>query len=103
MIMTREQFIATSGVQVQTLEFWIEQEWLIPDQTPSGPTFTEVEVARARLIQDLTSDLGVNEEGVDVILHLARYTVCAGRCSKFTRAVKGAIPTILVKQTRFWS
>lgn len=70
MIMTREQFIATSGVQVQTLEFWIEQEWLIPDQTPSGPTFTEVEVARARLIQDLTLNLGVNEEGVDVILHL---------------------------------
>jgi chaperone modulatory protein CbpM len=70
MIMTREQFIATSGVQVQTLEFWIEQEWLIPDQTPSGPTFTEVEVARARLIQDLISNLGVNEEGVDVILHL---------------------------------
>jgi len=70
MIMTREQFIATSGVQVQTLEFWIEQEWLIPDQTPSGPTFTEVEVARARLIQDLISNLGVNEEGVAVILHL---------------------------------
>ena len=70
MIMTREQFIATSGVRVQTLEFWIEQEWLIPDQTPTGPTFTEVEVARARLIQDLTSNLGVNEEGVDIILHL---------------------------------
>lgn len=70
MIMTREQFIATSGVQVQTLEFWIEQEWLIPDQAPGGPTFTEVEVARARLIQDLTSNLGVNEEGVDIILHL---------------------------------
>lgn len=70
MIMTREQFIATSGIEVQTLEFWIEQEWLIPDQTPSGPTFTEVEVARARLIQDLTSDLGVNDAGVDVILHL---------------------------------
>ena len=70
MIMTREEFIATSGVQVQTLEFWIEQEWVIPDQTPGGPTFTEVEVARARLIQDLTSNLGVNEEGVDIILHL---------------------------------
>lgn len=70
MIMTREQFIATSGVQVQTLEFWIEQEWLIPEQTNSGPTFSEVEVARARLIQDLTDDFGVNHEGIDVILHL---------------------------------
>ena len=70
MIMTQEQFIATSGVQIQTLEFWIEQEWLVPDQMPSGPTFTEVEVVGARLIQDLTSNLGVNEEGVDIILHL---------------------------------
>lgn len=70
MIMTREQFIATSGVQVQTLEFWLEQEWLIPEQTSGGPTFSEVEIARARLIQDLTSDLGINEEGVDVVLHL---------------------------------
>ena len=70
MIMTREQFIATSGVQTQTLEFWIEQEWLIPEQTPNGPTFSEVEIARAHLIRDLTSDLGVNEAGVDVILHL---------------------------------
>ena len=70
MIMTREQFIATSGLDVQMLELWIEQEWLIPDQTSDGPTFSEVEVARARLIQDLTSNLGVNNEGVGVILHL---------------------------------
>ena len=27
-------------------------------------------VGRARLIQDLKTDLGVNDEGVDVILHL---------------------------------
>jgi chaperone modulatory protein CbpM len=70
MTMTREQFIATSGLEVQTLELWIEQEWLIPDLMSDGPTFTEVEVARARLIQDLTSNLGVNNEGVGVILHL---------------------------------
>lgn len=70
MIMTREQFIATSGVHIQKLEFWIEQRWLIPETTPDGPNFSEVEIARARLIQDLTTDLGVNDEGVDVILHL---------------------------------
>jgi chaperone modulatory protein CbpM len=29
-----------------------------------------MDVARAHLIQDLKADLGVNDEGVDVILHL---------------------------------
>jgi chaperone modulatory protein CbpM len=32
--------------------------------------FSDIDVARARLIQDLKSDFGVNDEGVDVVLHL---------------------------------
>jgi len=32
--------------------------------------FSDMDVARARLIRDLKIDLGVNDEGVDVILHL---------------------------------
>ena len=30
MIMTKQQFLTNAGVEVQTLEFWIEQQWLIP-------------------------------------------------------------------------
>lgn len=70
MTMTKHEFLTSSGLEVQTLEFWIEQQWLIPQQTPSGPGFSDMDVARAHLIQDLKSDLGVNDEGVDVILHL---------------------------------
>lgn len=33
--------------------------------------FSEIDLARAMLIRDLTEDLGVQEEGVDVILPLA--------------------------------
>jgi chaperone modulatory protein CbpM len=56
---------------VQTLEFWLEQRWLIPEEaSAAGMTFSDVDVARARLIQDLKTDFGVNDEGVDVILHL---------------------------------
>ena len=69
-MMTREEFLKSSGLKVQVLELWIEQEWLVPEQTPSGPRFGEIDVARARLIHELQSGIGANEAGIDVILHL---------------------------------
>jgi chaperone modulatory protein CbpM len=33
-------------------------------------SFSDMDVARARLIQDLKVAFGVNDEGIDVILHL---------------------------------
>jgi chaperone modulatory protein CbpM len=70
MIMNKQEFLTSAGVQVQTLEFWLDQRWLIPDQTSAEMTFSDVDVARAHLIHDLKRDFGVNDEGVDVILHL---------------------------------
>ncbi len=32
--------------------------------------FSDVDLARAQLIRDLREDLGVNDEGISVILHL---------------------------------
>jgi chaperone modulatory protein CbpM len=70
MTMNKQEFLTHAGVQVQTLDLWLEQRWLIPDQTSAGMNFSDVDVARARLIRDLKTDFGVNDEGVDVILHL---------------------------------
>jgi len=70
MILSKQEFLTSSGLQVQTLELWLEQQWLIPEQTPEGVRFSDGDIARARLIQDLKGDFGVNDEGVDVILHL---------------------------------
>lgn len=68
--MNRAEFLTSSGLDVQTLEVWVEQQWLIPRKTSAGTNFSDRDVARARLVQDLQRDLGVNEEGIDVILHL---------------------------------
>jgi chaperone modulatory protein CbpM len=68
--MNRAEFLTSSGLDVQTLEVWVEQQWLIPEQASAGGDFSDRDVARARLVQDLKSDLGVNDEGIDVILHL---------------------------------
>lgn len=70
MAMTREEFLKSSGLKVQVLELWIEQEWLAPEKTPSGLLFGEIDIARARLIGELQSGIGANEAGIDVILHL---------------------------------
>ena len=70
MAMTREEFLRSSGLKVQVLDVWIEQEWLVPEETPSGSRFREIDVARARLIGELQSGIGANEAGIDVILHL---------------------------------
>lgn len=68
--MTRQEFLARSGLVTETLEVWLEQRWLIAEETSGGVSFSDREVARAHLILDLKGDFGVNDEGVGVILHL---------------------------------
>jgi chaperone modulatory protein CbpM len=68
--MNRQEFLACSGLQVQILDLWIEQQWLVPERTTAGMTFSDMDVARVRFIRDLKHDFGVNDEGVDVVLHL---------------------------------
>lgn len=68
--MNKQEFLNSSGVQVQTLDFWLEQRWLIPAETSVGIQFSDADVARAHLIHDLKHDFGANDEGIDVILHL---------------------------------
>ena len=70
MIMNKQEFLTNAGLQVQTLELWLDQRWLIADQASDEMTFSDTDVARARLIRDLKGDFGVNDEGIDVILHL---------------------------------
>ena len=70
MIITKKEFLTQSGLKVKTLELWIEQEWVIPRDTPSGPGFSDADIARVHLIRDLTEKVGANDAGVDVILHL---------------------------------
>jgi len=70
MRMTKQEFLSSSGVQIQVLELWLEQRWLIPEEAEAGLLFSETELARAHLIRQLKDDLGANDEGIDVILHL---------------------------------
>jgi chaperone modulatory protein CbpM len=70
MIISKLDFLDRAQLDPETLDVWIEEEWLIPSTADTGSTFSEADIARARLILDLIHDLRVNDEGVGVILHL---------------------------------
>jgi chaperone modulatory protein CbpM len=70
MTIKRSEFLARAALSQETLELWIKEEWLIPAADSTEPAFSEMDVARARLIMDLMHELGVNREGVGIILNL---------------------------------
>jgi chaperone modulatory protein CbpM len=70
MIISKLDFLDRAQLDGKTLEVWIEEEWLVPSGTATELAFSETDLARAKLIRDLMQDLGVNDEGVGVILNL---------------------------------
>lgn len=70
MIINKLDFLDRAQLNRETLEVWIGEEWLVPSGTATEPAFSEADLARAKLIRDLIQDLGVNDEGVGVILNL---------------------------------
>lgn len=68
--MTEDEFITVVAIDRDTLSVWIESGWLRPEGSPVERRFSEMDLARARLVADLGGPLGVNQEGIDIILDL---------------------------------
>lgn len=69
-MITEREFLERARLDRATLKIWIEEEWLIPGQTADELAFTDMDLARVGLIRDLKDEMGVNDEGLGVILHL---------------------------------
>jgi chaperone modulatory protein CbpM len=70
MIISRSEFLLRAQLDLETLEAWVEEEWLVPLVVDTEPAFSDADLARAQLIWELKRDLGVNDEGIGVILSL---------------------------------
>lgn len=66
MSMTEDDLIALVSIDRTTLTMWVESGWVRPE----GARYTEADLARAQLVADLVGPMGVNPEGVDIILDL---------------------------------
>jgi chaperone modulatory protein CbpM len=73
-MITEREFLELAHLDRATLSIWIEEEWLIPGRAAHELAFTEMDLARANLIRDLKDNMGVNDEGLGVILHLLDQT-----------------------------
>lgn len=70
MSIQEQEFLERARIDRHTLQIWIKEEWLLPQESAEGRLFTDLDVARANLIMDLRENMGVNDAGLDVILHL---------------------------------
>lgn len=64
-----QAFLVESRIELQVLEGWVERRWIATD-AGTAQALSDADAARALFIRDLTRDFGVNDEGVDIVLHL---------------------------------
>jgi len=70
MKISEQEFLIRSGLGQETLGSWLEEEWLLPSKSSIETSFSDIDVARVQFVRDLQETMGVNDEGVGVILHL---------------------------------
>jgi len=61
-----------TGLDEQSLSFFVQHEWIIPfeGKSPETTNYDEEDLARIRLILELRDSFGANEEAIPLILHL---------------------------------
>jgi chaperone modulatory protein CbpM len=67
--MQTSEFLVHARLDATSLDAWVAAGWLAPRHDGAAGDFSELDVARAQLIHDLRR-MGVNDEGVPVILDL---------------------------------
>lgn len=68
--MDAREFQARTDLRSDTLRIWLDSGWLRPAAQENVWQYVEIDVARVRLIRDLQHDLGINDDGIGVVLDL---------------------------------
>jgi chaperone modulatory protein CbpM len=66
----QEVVAAFETLDATELQHWIEEHWILPAREGETYVFSEVDVARVTLIQEMRSDLGVGAEAIPLVLSL---------------------------------
>lgn len=96
-MMTIEKLAALfPDLDVTEVTMWVERHWVQPDFGEGGEwEFREIDVARVRLIRELTHDLAVEEETMPLVLSLLDQ-IYELRCTfkEMLKAVEGQPPEV---------
>lgn len=66
----RAEMCKRIGVRRPMLQAWIAAGWIHAPGANGAAAFTEMDLARAQLIRDLAGPMGINADGIAVILDL---------------------------------
>jgi chaperone modulatory protein CbpM len=69
-MLTATQLCIELRIDKDVLELWMAEGWLLPVIEEGTPRYSDVDIARGRLIRELGEDFGVNAEGTGIILDL---------------------------------
>ena len=67
--MASHPYVHHARLDNEVIDQWVEAGWLTPHQETAGERYSSIDLARAYLIRDL-KDLGVNDDGIPVVLDL---------------------------------
>ena len=68
--MNHLEYCERLSIVSSTLTVWIDRQWIIPEMNADDSRFHDADLARGLLILDLTETMGVNHDGIDVIMAL---------------------------------
>ena len=60
----------TARYDEEMLQEWVAAGWVSIEESEIGQPLSEADEARCNLICDLKQEMGVNDDGIDVILNL---------------------------------
>lgn len=55
---------------LRELRLWVRKGWVRPAEGTAGPRFDEVDVARIRLLRDLSKDMSISADALPLLLSL---------------------------------
>ena len=89
MIMNKQEFLTSAGLEVQTLEIWLDQRWLIPEQTSAEMTFSETDV-RGRILSAISRAISEStmRASTSFFTSSTSSTACAARLSNCAGIIK---------------
>ncbi|MGD9918842.1 MAG: chaperone modulator CbpM [Paenirhodobacter sp.] len=70
-MLTETEILARiEGLSAERLTVCVTRSWVRPRLGEAGPVYDDTDLARLRLIVEMTEDMAVNDEAVPLILHL---------------------------------
>lgn len=71
MRLTETEVVAeVETVTLHRLRLWVRQGWVLPTAGKGGPFYDETDLARIRLVCQLTGEMNLNDDAVPVVLSL---------------------------------